>query len=141
MDVLKTYKMKLVITVLAFVILNGTVVYGQADLTGTWKLKKVIETSGKKYSGAKSYTLVLRADQRYEMYFGGTSWISGKWELNVTKLKFEAQSIADPCMEWKFDNEFKSFEMTSDGTLIIDMFVCNIPEGRSYFKKVNRKEK
>lgn len=130
--------MKLIIAVLTLVILNGTVAQGQSDLTGTWKLKKVVETSGKKCSGIQHYTLVLHSDKTYEMLFGGTSWISGKWELDVNKLKFEAQSIADPCMEWRVDNEFKSFEVTEDGILIIDLFMCNILDGRSYFKKSRR---
>lgn len=131
--------MKLLIVTLTLLIINSSVIQGQSELIGRWKLKMVLDNSGKKCSQIKKYDLVIYPDNKYEMLFGTTSWVSGKWELEESKIKFEAATIADPCMQWRSDKELKSFEITDDGILIIDFFICGIVDGRSYFKKMKSK--
>lgn len=131
--------MKLLIVTLTLLIINSSVVKAQSELIGRWKIKMVLDNSGKKSSEIKKYDLVIYPDNKYEMLFGGTSWVSGKWELEESKIKFEAATVADPCVEWNSDKEFKSFEIRVDGILIIDFFICGIVDGRSYFKKMKSK--
>lgn len=108
----------------------------QANLIGTWKLKTVLDGSGKKCKGVKKYTLTISADTSYKMDFVGTSGIAGHWSVEGNKIKFDAKTVVDPCMEWSSDDEFKSFEITDADKLVIDLFICGEVAGRSYFEKV-----
>lgn len=123
-------------TVLCFLSIQSlTFAQGQQDFVGVWKLKTVIDNSGKRCSGIRKFTLTLDTDSSYYMYFGGTSWVEGKWVTEGDKIQFDAQTIADPCMEWTYDKDFKDLYLTEDKTLIIDMFICGTVDGSSYFRK------
>lgn len=130
--------MKLLIAIFTLLLINCSVAQGQSDLIGTWKLKNVVETSGKKSKDVKRYKLIIYANKKYAILFGGTSWISGEWEQEGNKIKFESQTVSDPCMEWSFDHEFKPFEIADNGILIIDIFICGTVDGRSYFKRIQK---
>ncbi|MBX2942745.1 MAG: hypothetical protein KF860_10390 [Cyclobacteriaceae bacterium] len=112
----------------------------QSDLylLGTWKLKTVLDSSGKKCLKIDKYKLTFNSDSTYIMNFGRSSFILGTWTVVDNKIKFNAQSIADPCFEWEADKQFKSFEINDQGILIIDMFICSTINGRSHFKKMKR---
>lgn len=108
----------------------------QSDLLGTWKLKTVLDSSEKKCLKIDKYKLTFNSDSTYIMNFGRTSFVLGRWTVVGNRIKFYAQSIADPCFEWKVDEEFKSFKINDQGILIIDLFICGNTNGRSYFKKM-----
>lgn len=127
--------MKFLTTLLLLLIWGNISAQTPSDLVGTWKLKTVRDSTEKKCKGIEKYVLIIHPDHTYDMYFGGSSGASGRWEIEGNKIKFDAQSIADPCMEWRVDKEFKSFEITNDGMLVIDMFICSNAKGKSYFKK------
>jgi hypothetical protein len=129
-------KIKFLITLFFFLIQTINHAQQQSNLIGTWKLKTVLDSSGKKCKGIKKYTLTINADTSYKMDLGGTSGVVGHWSVDGNKIKFEANTVVDPCMEWSFDDEFKSFEITDAGALIIDFFICGEVAGRSYFEKV-----
>jgi hypothetical protein len=128
--------MKFLLALFFFLIQTINHAQQHSNLIGTWKLKTVLDSSGKKCKRIKKYTLTISADNSYIMNFGGTSGIAGHWSTDGNKIKFDAKTVVDPCMEWNSDDEFKSYEIMDSGTLIIDLFICGEVAGRSYFKKL-----
>lgn len=128
--------MKFLVTFVFFLIQTINHAQVESNLVGTWKLKTVLDSSGKKCKGIKKYTLIINADHSYQMNFGGTSGVVGQWAIDANKIKFDANTVVDPCMEWRFDDEFKSYEITDAGMLIVDLFICGEMDGRSCFEKV-----
>lgn len=135
---INTRKMKLFLLIFLSLIVTVSFSQNQLDLLGTWKLKTVLDGSEKKCQKIDKYKLTFYSDSTYIMNFGRTSGVLGKWSIADNKIKFYAQSISDPCFDWKVDEEFKSFEIDDQGILIIDMFMCGTVNGRSYFKKMKR---
>lgn len=116
-------------------------VFGQSktDVIGKWKLKTVADESGKRCAKIEKYTLSIYPDQTYDMHFGGTSYVEGKWMWEAGKIKFDARSIWDPCYEWRVDKEFKSVEIPDSNSLVIHMFICGKSTCKSLFKRKRTK--